>query len=155
MKRALCVASLAVIGVVAFSGCGSAASSRSADEAAIRKRLSNWPKAIAAGDVDEACDLFARDTVLIFPGQPNRGWRGECERLRDSMRGATQVRYDPPEIHEIIVDGDIAAVRLTWTAHIARGGGEDVEVERGLDVFERDDDGIWRIRISQAFPAED
>jgi uncharacterized protein (TIGR02246 family) len=145
----------AVVAIMAFSGCGSGSPSSADDEAAIRQRLNDWPKAIAGDDVDAACDLFARDAIVIFPGQPDRGWDEQCERLRASIQGSTRVRYEAPAIEEIMVDGQLAAVRLTWTAHVASKGGDAVEVERGLDVFERGDDGVWRIRISQAFPVED
>jgi uncharacterized protein (TIGR02246 family) len=155
VRREFCGIAVAIFAIVAFSGCGSDSPSRAADEAAIRQRLNNWPKAIAAGNAGAVCDLFARDALVIFPGQPNRGWREECDRLRSSIRSATHVRYDRPEIEEIVVDDDLAVVRLTWTARISSERGESVEVERGLDVFERGDDGVWRIRVSQAFPIED
>jgi ketosteroid isomerase-like protein len=63
-------------------------------------------------------------------------------------------RYDPPNIEQIIVDGDIAIVRLIWTLRVTSVGGSNTEItkEKGLDVFRRQSDGSWKIAISYAYP---
>jgi len=50
-------------------------------------------------------------------------------------------------IREILVAGDLAVVRLTWTFKIARPDttGETVSQERGMDIFRRQPDGSWKI----------
>jgi hypothetical protein len=64
--------------------------------------------------------------------------------------------YEPPEIEDVLVDGDLAVVRLTWTGTIKGADGSLLEQtrERGLDVFGRQDDGHWRITTSYAFPLD-
>jgi|GEM_PF-15034 len=120
-------------------------------EAQIRSALNEWPISIGKGDAAAACDLFAKDTVLSFPRQPDRGYDETCQRLT-RMIGSKAIRYDAPEIEEIRVRGDLAFVRLIWTAHEQDADQEEVTRERGLDVFERQKDGQWRIRVSQAYP---
>ena len=50
-------------------------------------------------------------------------------------------------IKEILVFGEIAIARVTWTLTIRQttSGVETKIVEPGLDVFRRDSDGKWRI----------
>jgi uncharacterized protein (TIGR02246 family) len=125
------------------------------DADAIRARLEQWPAAWNARDLPAVCDLFAPDVLLSFPGGPDRDHTAMCEGFRALFaRTDRTMRYDPPEIQDVFVDGDLAAVRLVWTARITGEGidGEQVEREQGLDVFQRQPDGRWRIRVSHAFP---
>ncbi len=50
-------------------------------------------------------------------------------------------------IKEILVWGDTAVVRLTWTLTVRprAGGRVTTSVEPGLDIFRRQRDGHWRI----------
>jgi ketosteroid isomerase-like protein len=43
----------------------------------------------------------------------------------------------------VIVDRDMAIVRLTWTLTVTPG--DIMSIEPGLDVFRREADGRWRI----------
>ncbi|MCW5889928.1 MAG: nuclear transport factor 2 family protein [bacterium] len=125
------------------------------DAEAIRARLTAWPQAWNARDLRAVCDLFAPDVVLTFPGGPDRDHAAMCAGFRRLFaRTDETLRYDPPAITEIMVDGDLAAVRLVWTARSTGAGiaGERVDEEQGLDVFQRQPDGQWRIRVSQAHP---
>lgn len=91
--------------------------------------------------------------MLTFPGGPDRDHAAMCTGFAAAFaRTEPTLRYDAPAIEEIVVDGDLAAVRLTWTLRIAGASGESVERERGLDVFQRQADGSWKIRISYAHP---
>ena len=56
-----------------------------------------------------------------------------------------QLRYDAPEIREIIVSGDIAVVRIVWSHTVRRGGDEETTPEAGIAVFRREPDGRWSI----------
>ena len=58
-----------------------------------------------------------------------------------------------PDINDVIVDGDLAVVRLIWTLTVRDGSGQVLEttVEDGVDVFRRQADGSWKIHISHAF----
>ncbi|MFN8202468.1 MAG: nuclear transport factor 2 family protein [Solirubrobacteraceae bacterium] len=126
-----------------------------ADEAAIRAALNAWPRAWARRDAPAICGLFAPDVVLSFPGGPDRTYRQACAQFRALTANRRRtVRYRRPTIERIVVDGDLAAVRLIWTYRIERRDGKLLERgrEKGLDVFERQPDGAWRITVSHAFP---
>jgi uncharacterized protein (TIGR02246 family) len=126
---------------------------RDADE--IRARLTAWSAAWNVRDLPAVCDLFAPDVVLVFPAGPDRDHTAMCEGFGALFaRTERTMRYDVPEIQDVFVDGDLAAVRLVWTAHLTGEGidGELVEREQGVDVFQRQPDRRWRIRVSHAYP---
>jgi steroid delta-isomerase len=56
-----------------------------------------------------------------------------------------------PDIHEIVVSGDLAVVRLTWTLTTELAGKQDTTTEEGMDVFRRQPDGRWSIARFVAF----
>lgn len=150
----------ALAGVVALllAGCApSADSTRLADEADIVAALETFPASIAARDLDGACDLFSEDAVLVYPGTADRDRTDFCEGLAERIANpAFTLSYEAPEIQQIVVDGDTAAVRLIWTGAAAvEGEAPERWREQGLDVLVRDADGSWRILVSHAFPLQE
>jgi uncharacterized protein (TIGR02246 family) len=139
------------------SSTASGAAQHSADERDIRRALNAWPAAWDAHDAGAVCDLFAPDAVFVFPGGPDRTYGQACAQFTDLInRTDRSIVYQPPEIEDVLVDGDLAVVRLTWTGTIKGVDGSLLEQtkERGLDVFGRQDDGHWRITTSYAFPLD-
>jgi ketosteroid isomerase-like protein len=61
------------------------------------------------------------------------------------------LHYDEPTIHEILVSGDLAVVRLTWTLTAEKNGAREATAEEGMDVFRRAPDGVWSILRFIAF----
>ena len=56
-------------------------------------------------------------------------------------------------VKEILVSGDLAVVRLTWTdTSLGRDGKPVAHDEAGLDVFGRQSDGSWKIIRYIAYP---
>ncbi|HEV7734162.1 MAG TPA: nuclear transport factor 2 family protein [Candidatus Binatia bacterium] len=124
-------------------------------EQAVRAVLAQWPRDWNARNVPAVCGLFAPDVVLSFPGGPDRDHATMCRGFTTTLARTDRIlRYDAPEIEDVFVDGDLAAVRLVWTLRITGDGlpAEIVEKERGLDVFQRQSDGTWKIRVSYAYP---
>lgn len=117
-----------------------------ADAAAIRARLEAWRVAFNARDAEGACDLFAPDLAYSVTGLTAGTRETMCGNFaRTMMRTDLLLRYDPPEIHEIVVAGDIAVVRLRWTLTTQTLAERLVTHEEGLDVFRRQPDGRWSI----------
>jgi steroid delta-isomerase len=130
----------------ALVAAGSALADAAADAAAIRGRLAGWAEAFNARDAAGACDLFAADLVYSVPGIVEGSRERMCDNFaRMFARTDFIMRYAPPEIHEVIVEGDIAVVRLTWTLTIQTLAERRTSVEDGLDVFRRQPDGRWSI----------
>jgi ketosteroid isomerase-like protein len=116
-------------------------------QAAIRAALTQWMADFNAGKADKVCDLFATDLVAQYRGQPERDYATLCDLLKRSLAdGSRSYRY-ALAIKEILVEGDLAVVRLTWTLSV-RGkdaAGETTAEEPGMDVFRRQSDGTWKI----------
>jgi ketosteroid isomerase-like protein len=138
-------------------GCALFISRSSADSVAheeIRTALENWSADFNAGNKEAACSLFAPDLVASYPGASDWGHGAMCRQLAAAIDNPDKsLRYDPPQIEEILVSGDLAVVRLIWTLRVTGRDlpGELVVEENGLDVFRRQPDGKWRIRISHAY----
>jgi steroid delta-isomerase len=123
-----------------------------ADEAAIRQRLERWTAAFNAKDVAGSCDLFAPDLGYAIQDVVNGTYDTMCGNLGKILaRSDIRLHYAVPAIHEIIVSGDIAVVRLTWTLTVERSGTKDTTTEEGMDVFRRQPDGRWSIARYIAF----
>jgi ketosteroid isomerase-like protein len=152
-----------VAGVLAFAcaaaGCGlrggSSASPPPAAEAQVRAALAAWPEDFAARRTAAVCGLFAPDAVLSYPGTRDRDFDATCSHFRDlfAIRDRS-FTYAAPEIEEVVAGRDTVVVRLVWTLTVADPTGKTLEVvrERGVDVFRRQPDGSWKIRISHAYP---
>jgi len=145
---------LGIVGAsaVLLAGCGQA--DTATDRQAIVDALQAFPENFNARDIDAVCALFAEDVVMHYPGSaPVHGRDSYCAGLRERMSDPTRsYHYDPSQIHEVLVDGDLATVALTWVLTVRDAAGElDTIEEDGLDVFRRQPDGTWRIHLSHAF----
>ena len=116
-------------------------------QAAIRAALTQWTADFNAGKADKVCDLFAFDVVAQYRGQPERGYDALCDLLKRSLGDRSKTYSYALAIKEILVEGDLAVVRLTWTLTV-RGkdaARETTAEEPGIDVFRRQSDGSWKI----------
>jgi len=145
-----------LVGLVAVAGCGGQPPARDVNEdrGAIEAALQQWPKDFNAENVDGVCGLFSADAVLAFPGGEDRNRAEFCQRMQKLfVDPARQFSYAEPDIREVLVDGDLATVKLFWTLTTSDKAGKvlDTGVEDGLDVFRRQPDGSWKIHVSHAF----
>jgi ketosteroid isomerase-like protein len=139
---------LAVTGtVLAAVFCG-ADPSFSADDpkAEIRAALERWRDDFNARRADQICDLFASDLRYDFQGLPEQNYERLCNRLHGALGDpAMSIRYGLI-IKEILVSGDLAVARLTWTeTSLGKDGKPVTHDEPGLDVFGRQSDRGWKI----------
>ena len=116
-------------------------------EQAISKALTEWKLAFNAGDTGAVCGLFAPELRYDYRGFPERGFDEVCHLLQGSLADRTRKFSCDLAIKEIIVSGDLAAVRLMWTLTVKRPGqiGGTSTTEPGLDIFLRQGDGSWKI----------
>ena len=115
--------------------------------------MTQWMADFNQGKADKVCDLFAPDLKSDFQGQPERDFEQLCALLQKSLRDEARSFTYALDIKEIIVSGDMAAVRLVWTLTIEpKGGGAAIVTrEPGLDIFRRQLDGSWKIARFLAF----
>jgi ketosteroid isomerase-like protein len=93
------------------------------------------------------------DLVATYQGQPERNYRATCALLANSLRDREKSYRYSLDLKEVLVSGDLAAVRLVWTLTVARkdrGVIETIE-EPGIDIFRRQADGSWKIARYLAF----
>ena len=112
----------------------------------VKSALTQWMSDFNAGKTDRVCDLFAPDVRADFRGYPTRDHQAVCDLLTKSLANKTRAFSYALDIKEIVVFGDMAVVRLVWTLTIKeKDGGEIKSVEPGMDVFQRQADGSWKI----------
>src|SRR5262245_8443442 len=115
-------------------------------QAAIRAALTQWMADFNAGRAGKVCELFAPDLVAQYRGQPERGWDALCDLLKRSLADRGKSYSYALAIKEILVEGDLAVVRLTWTLTVrGKDAAETTSVEPGIDIFRRQADGSWKI----------
>lgn len=157
MDRRLLFSGLAALLLAATLAAIGPAAAEATAEAEIRVRLEAWTEAFNAREAEAVCDLFAPDLVATYRGQPERGYDELCALLQSSLADAERrYRYEL-ELAEIIAEGDLAAVRLTWHLTVSDAEGRELArgSEPGLDVFRRQPDGQWRIARFLAYGEEE
>lgn len=129
-----------------------AAAAGKPEDAAIAGRLTAFAAAFNARDAAGACDLFTPDLVATTPLAPEVTRDALCRNFeRLFSKTGLVVRYDVPDIREVIHAGDLAIVRVIWTLHAESGGERDTTQEGAIDIFRLDPDGIWSIMRMNAF----
>ncbi len=115
-----------------------------ADDAAdIRARLEQWTEDFNAKRAEPVCDLFSKELLSTVRGQGDKDYAMRCDLLTRSLGDPAREYHYESDIHEIIVEGDLAVVRLTWTLFITPLN--VTSVEPGIDIFRKEADGKWRI----------
>lgn len=132
-RTALIAICMALGGTAAMAG----------DEADIRSRLEQWMIAFNNRDKATACELFSRSLVAYVRGENETGYAERCAVIGRVLDDPARRFSYALDIKEVIVEGNLAVVRLTWTLTISPGAAKDVE--EGLDVFRKENDGRWRI----------
>ena len=129
--------------VLALCGALYGTAVRADDVADIRSRLEQWTVAFNARDKTAACELFSKSLISDYRGQGEADYATRCALIAKALDDPARTFTYSLAIREIITEGDLAIVRLTWTLKIAPG--DITSVEPGLDVFRRESDGRWRI----------
>jgi steroid delta-isomerase len=118
----------------------------------IRAALTQWTADFNAARADKVCALFAPDLRATVRGRAERGFAEQCELLKRSLGDRTKRYSYALDIGEILVWGDVAVVRLTWTLTVqSEGASAETSVEPGMDIFRREGDGRWRIMRYMAY----
>ena len=147
---------IAVAVILTASPCALNAATVDTDPAStIRSALEQWRADFNARRAAHICDLFASDLRYDFYGAPERTYALLCARLHRALADTTQSLHYDLKIKEIIVSGNLAIVRLTWTSIVTESGKQRSTDETGLDVFGRQPDGSWKIIRYIAYPEKD
>jgi ketosteroid isomerase-like protein len=114
---------------------------------AVRAELDAWTQAFNAHQDDKICGIFSEDLRYKFGEVPDRGYNDVCTALRRSLSDKTHRSHYTLDLREILVYGDIAVVRLIWTLDESEAGSSATarSLEPGMDIFQRQKDGSWKI----------
>jgi steroid delta-isomerase len=113
------------------------------DAAEIRARLQQWTEDFNAGRKDRACDLFSKDLISDFRGQGEANYATRCALITKAIDDPKRTFRYQLDIKEIIAGANLAVVRLVWTLEVSPPGQK--ERESGMDIFRKEQDGVWRI----------
>jgi steroid delta-isomerase len=115
--------------------------------AVIRAELEAWTQAFNARQADKTCGIFSEDLRYKFAEIPDRGYNDICTALHRSLGDETHHSHYTLDLREILVYGDIAVVRLIWTLDESKQGSSVTvrSLEPGMDIFQRQKDGRWKI----------
>lgn len=121
--------------------------------ATIRAALEQWRLDFNARRAERICDLFAPELRYDFQGLPEQTYALLCERLHKALADRSRTIEYGLRIKEIVVSGSMAVVRLTWISTVTGADGvRRTDDEQGLDVFQRQPDGSWKIIRYIAYP---
>lgn len=136
-----------------MASCITPASASTDPDVTIRSMLETWRSDFNARHADRICDLFARDLRYDVQGLPEQNYTQLCQRLHKALSDQSPSYHYDLHIKEIILSGDLAIVRLTWT-ETNTGSRTKTEIQPGLDVFGRQSDGVWKIIRYMSYAAE-
>jgi uncharacterized protein (TIGR02246 family) len=153
----------ALIGALTFAGCAarpaaaiSAADQTKADEAAIRRTLTETEQRINRGDPGFV-DVFAADAVIIAPGAPDiAGFEAIRSLYSGMMQQASMTVHFTTE--EIAVAGELAYEHGTYTLRISdKKSGKVLQdgTNKHVHILKRQPDGAWktwRMMVNSAAP---
>jgi len=121
------------------------------DASEIRARLTQWTEDFNAGHKDAACDLFSKELISDFRGQGEADYSTRCALIAKAIDDPARKFQYQLHIKEIIIGYEFAVVRLDWTLEVSPPGQK--EVETGMDIFRKENDGAWRIIRYMAYVA--
>jgi ketosteroid isomerase-like protein len=119
----------------------------------IRAALEKWQSSFNHRDEQQVCDIFARDVVANYDGEPERDYASLCEMLQTALQDQEKKYHYSLKINDIVVYGETAVARLVWMLEIDElGAPKEVVEEPAIDIFRRQVDGDWKISRYLAYP---
>lgn len=155
-SRARQIATALIVASAALAGSHEPARTDTAEAAQdeIRAALERWRLAFNDRDEQQVCDLFARDVVANYEGEPERDYASLCQLLQNAVQDRERIFHYSYKISEIFVYGEFAVVRLVWKLEVNQpGAAKEIFEEPAVDIFRRQTDGKWKISRYLAYPS--
>jgi ketosteroid isomerase-like protein len=144
---------LAVTALTVLGGCSAAHFDAAAESRKLQQRDAEWAQAAAAGkDVDKIVSYWSDDAVVMEPGQPP--YEGKA-----AIRAYVASSLQTPgfSIHWVSSnptfspDGNMAYMRGTAEMTVPGPNGALMTMHsRGVTIWRRDHDGLWRCVVDIA-----
>ncbi len=129
---------------------------QSAEKARLMETSRSWSRAAAAGNVDAVLDYWAEDALALSPGEPElRGKAALRANIEQSFKmPGFHIEWEPVEAN-LSADGSMGdLIERTRVRMNGPDGNPIVQSLRGVTVWRRQKDGIWKnvVDISNAPP---
>jgi ketosteroid isomerase-like protein len=115
-------------------------------EAEVRTSFYDWNEAVMRKDLDKTMAIFSQSLHFQFQGAPDFGF----VRLHE-VYASNFARENAPVWHPIVENVMASPEMVTlfneWKL-IPAGGGDPISEYRGVDVFQREADCVWRVTAS-------
>jgi ketosteroid isomerase-like protein len=118
------------------------------DQAAVDVRASfdEWNEAVMHKDLDKTMAIFSQNIHFQFQGSPDFGFA----RLNEIYASGFARENAPvwhPIVENVIASPGMVTLFNEWKL-IPAGGGNPIKEYRGVDVFQREADCVWRVTAS-------
>jgi len=124
-------------------------------EAEIRAAIQNWVAVFDAEDLDGVLASYSQDLILSYPGEEDMA---TPQRFRDLYEGAFAREGGhytfTADIEEVGIYGHLAFARVIWTLtwHPDDAPPHAARVERALEIWRNEEDGVWRLYRWMGYP---
>jgi|GEM_PF-2523031 len=142
--------SLSILIVLAGSAskAGAQTTQHERDVETLRAAIVRSGEAFNARDHAAMMAPVARDLVLTYPGIPDMGYdslSAGYRRMANPPAGVTARTV--PTVEEILVSGDMAVIRITWTTTVTETtpARSTTRQMRDMQVWRREADGGWKL----------
>lgn len=124
-------------------------SQKEEDIAQIEELRKKELQAVLAGNIDSLMAIRTDDFTAMLPGMPAVEGKEEVRKVLEGMFGQMKEFEHNTITEEIIVSGDLAIHRGTFTDKITLKSSDDTIAYEGkfLWVLQRQDDGSWKYII--------
>lgn len=122
------------------------------DDRRLRSLIEEGARQCEAGHPERVVDHYAQDLLLQYPGVPDQ----DLSALREGYRqlcgsGPGTVQSTVPTFEEVLVMGDVAVIRITWSTHLRGTPEGSVRRLRDVQIWQRTSGG-WNFRRGVHYP---
>jgi ketosteroid isomerase-like protein len=121
---------------------------QTADQAAaeVRAAFTEWNDAVLRKDLDKTMAIFSQSIHFQFQGAPDFGYT-RLLAIYSSNFSRENAPVWHPVVENLIASPDMVTLFNEWKLMPA-GGGDPISETRGVDVFQREADCVWRVTAS-------
>lgn len=122
-------------------------SARSDSASEIELLNSTMAKSFGKGDIAQMVDLYTRDAVMLPPSSEILSNQEDIKRYWDGLRKIGVYDYSIYAVNHDI-EGNVAYATALWEARRKTANGNVITMDGNIsNVYEKQDDGSWKIRL--------
>jgi ketosteroid isomerase-like protein len=121
---------------------------QSGDQAAseVRAAFAAWNDAVIRKDLEQTMAIFSPSIHFQFQGAPDFGYSRLLAIYTSSFARENAPQWQPV-VENVIGSPDMVTLFNEWKL-VPAGGGDAIADYRGVDVFQREPDCVWRVVAS-------